>query len=40
VNASEGEPPPLGAELKARLRDYFRDSDERLQARLGRDVPW
>ena len=40
VNASEGEPPPLGAELEARLRDYFRDSDERLQAWLGRDVPW
>ncbi len=40
VNESEGEPPRLGVELEARLRDYFRDSDERLQDRLRRELPW
>lgn len=40
VNESRGDAPPLDAELVARLRDYFRDSDERLASRLGRRLPW
>lgn len=40
VNSSEGDVPLLGAELHERLRAYFRDSDEGLQARLGRQLPW
>jgi hypothetical protein len=40
VNASEGVEPDLPESLVADLRDYFRDSDERLRRLLGRDLPW
>jgi hypothetical protein len=41
VNRSVGDPPvELPPSLLARLREYFRDSDERLQECLGRRLPW
>ncbi len=40
VNQSDGSPPRLGAELYERLREYYRDSDEQLRERLGRELPW
>jgi hypothetical protein len=40
VNRSDGPPPMLDDGLARRLRDYFRESDVRLSARLGRPLPW
>ncbi len=40
LNRSEGTAPPLGTELRKRLRAHFRDSDQRLQELLGRTLPW
>ncbi len=41
ANASNGGgPPSLDAALLDRLRDYYRDPDSRLAARLGRPLPW
>ncbi|HVQ88764.1 MAG TPA: hypothetical protein VMT88_11360, partial [Actinomycetes bacterium] len=40
VNESAGSVPELDGALVARLRGYFHDSDRRLAARLGREVPW
>jgi Sulfotransferase domain len=40
VNESRGETPSMDADLVARLRDYFRDSDARLASHLGRRLPW
>jgi hypothetical protein len=40
VNESAGDAPELDDQLVRRLRDYFRESDLRLSARLGRSLPW
>ena len=40
VNTSGGTSPSIGPDLHSRLRDYFRDHDERLQERLRRTLPW
>ncbi len=40
VNTSEAPVPALGAGLRARLEDYFADSDAALARLLGRDLPW
>lgn len=40
VNASDGNPPDLPGPLLRRLREFFRDSDARLAALVGRDVTW
>lgn len=40
VNRSDGDLPSLPPELSDRLREYFRDSDTRLQQRIGRSLPW
>lgn len=40
VNSSGGREPELDAELRKRLHEHFRDSDDRLAAWLGRDLPW
>lgn len=40
VNQSEEPAPALPAELTARLRDYYLDSDAALRDLLGRDLPW
>ncbi len=40
VNQSEGTTPELSAPLLTRLRGSFRDSDARLSAMLGRELPW
>jgi hypothetical protein len=40
VNRSEEPPPQLGAELRARLEDYFADADAALERLLGRELPW
>lgn len=40
VNESSGTTPELDQVLIDELREYFRDSDERLTRRLGRAVPW
>lgn len=39
VNASEGSE-PLDAELETWLRDHFREPNQRLEAILGRRLPW
>lgn len=40
VNASSGVAPQLDDALATQLRAHFRDSDARLAARLGRQLPW
>ena len=40
VNGSTETAPPLGSELRARLRDWFAESDQDLAGLLGRPVPW
>ena len=40
VNESSGPAPSLDAGLLRQLRSYFHASDERLAARLGRELPW
>jgi hypothetical protein len=40
VNASDGARPELDGDLEATLRNYFRPSDDRLSAVLGRPLPW
>ncbi len=40
VNASDGATPELPADLVLRLRRFFRESDERLTALVGRPLPW
>ena len=40
VNASSQPAADLDADLVARLRDYFRDSDEALADLVGRPLPW
>ena len=40
VNRSEGTAPGLSEPLLARLRESFHDSDVRLAAVLGRELPW
>jgi hypothetical protein len=40
VNSSEAPPPRLSAGLRARLEEYFADSDAALAELLGRELPW
>jgi hypothetical protein len=40
VNASRADDTSLSDDLVALLRDYYRDSDERLAVRIGRHLPW
>jgi hypothetical protein len=40
VNASTTGDQPVGAEIEARLRDYFREPNQRLEEFLGRSLPW
>ena len=40
VNGSTEIAPPLGSELRARLREWFAESDHDLAGLLGRPVPW
>jgi Sulfotransferase domain len=40
VHAAQGPTPELAPTVRARLRDYFSDSDARLRKRLGRELPW
>ncbi len=40
VNASRARTPPLPEELRVRLWEYFAESDARLRALLGKDLPW
>ncbi len=40
VNDSGRAVPEIGNRLRAQLRAYYRDGDDRLQARLGRPLPW
>jgi hypothetical protein len=40
VNESTGTTPEIGQELVDQLREYYRDSDERLARRIGHAVPW
>lgn len=40
VNQSSQDKPDLSPGLLARLRDYFRDSDQALARLLGRSLPW
>jgi hypothetical protein len=40
IHAAEGPAPELHPALVVRLRDCFSESDARLRARLGRELPW
>jgi len=40
VNSSAAPEPELSAELRARLEEYFTESDAALARLLGRDLPW